>query len=409
MNPFKNFIEEFVKLLNKAKNYSLSEDAIANSKIAPKNISNGQKVLIFSPHPDDECIIGALPLRLLKSGMQIINVAVTLGSNKARQTERLAELQNACNFIGFDLQLVAQDGFTGVNLKTRAENPAEWESMVNIIAAFIEKEQPKCIFVPHEHDVHPTHIGTHLLVKDALKQLPKNLGALPTNIYIIETEYWQQISKPNLLVESSISDVVDLVTALSFHKGEVARNPYHILLPALMADNVRRGSELVLGPGKKALNINFATLYNIKHWKNNSFNQMFKDGKIILSCDNAVPLFLEELIQSKIYRRSMKLNFIFVFFILINCAPVLSSQEIAIEKIKTVALNKTKSCISYYAEIIDPKGWLTCIKYTSGPLANEIYCWLTTYEMRERVDSGLQAKLDSKYYYILEDKYKSNQ
>ena len=34
--------------------------------------------LILSPHPDDECIIGGLPLRLMKEGgIRIINVAIT--------------------------------------------------------------------------------------------------------------------------------------------------------------------------------------------------------------------------------------------------------------------------------------------------------------------------------------------
>jgi LmbE family N-acetylglucosaminyl deacetylase len=37
--------------------------------------------LIFSPHPDDECIIGGLALRLLREAKwNVINVAVTLGS-----------------------------------------------------------------------------------------------------------------------------------------------------------------------------------------------------------------------------------------------------------------------------------------------------------------------------------------
>ena len=51
------------------------------------------RTLIFSPHPDDEVIIGALPLRLLRElKMNVINVAVTQGSHKARQPERWKEL-----------------------------------------------------------------------------------------------------------------------------------------------------------------------------------------------------------------------------------------------------------------------------------------------------------------------------
>ena len=53
--------------------------------IRPTLPQHAPKALIFSPHPDDECIIGGLGLRLLKeSGVNVINVAVTQGSNHHR-------------------------------------------------------------------------------------------------------------------------------------------------------------------------------------------------------------------------------------------------------------------------------------------------------------------------------------
>ena len=67
--------------------------------------------LIMSPHPDDECIMGGLPLRLMReTGFRIVNVAITLGSNMDRRTERLCELERACNWIGFELQQMGDQG-----------------------------------------------------------------------------------------------------------------------------------------------------------------------------------------------------------------------------------------------------------------------------------------------------------
>ena len=51
------------------------------------------------------------------------------------------------------------------------------------------------------------------------------------------------MESPNLMVEISASELGDLITALTFHVGEVKRNPYHLSLPAWMMDNVRRGGE----------------------------------------------------------------------------------------------------------------------------------------------------------------------
>ena len=63
------------------------------------------------------------------------------------------------------------------------------------------------------------------------------------------TEYWSTLSEANLLVETSAADTARLVRALACHVGEVARNPYHLRLPAWLADSVRSGVELVLGAG----------------------------------------------------------------------------------------------------------------------------------------------------------------
>jgi hypothetical protein len=54
------------------------------------------------------------------------------------------------------------------------------------------------------------------------------------------------------MIEVWAADVADLVAALSLHAGEVARNAFHLRLPAWMMDNVRRGAELVGGQGGTA-------------------------------------------------------------------------------------------------------------------------------------------------------------
>ncbi len=81
---------------------------------------------------------------------------------------------------------------------------------------------------------------------------------------MVETEFWGAMSAPNLMVESSVEDVADLVAAISFHAGEVQRNPYHLRMPAWMQDNVRRGGEIVGGQGDAAPDFAFATLYGVR-------------------------------------------------------------------------------------------------------------------------------------------------
>lgn len=284
MNPYYKFVTDFAHLINAGQSLPLGNIPAHNKK---KSTPTAPAALIFSPHPDDECIIGGLALRLLREDeMRVINVAVTQGSNKERQLARLQELKNACHWIGFELEQTAPNGLEKINLKTRANDSTHWNSCMKIIAATLAKYQPRAIFVPHEADWNSTHIGTHFLVMDALKSLPQNFETT-----IIETEFWGQMASPNLMVESSIDDVADLLAALSFHVEEVRRNPYHLRMPAWLQDNVRRGAELVGGQGGAAPDFTFATLYRARRWKNGRTEDFFSGGKQIGMKENLGHIF----------------------------------------------------------------------------------------------------------------------
>jgi hypothetical protein len=97
------------------------------------------------------------------------------------------------------------------------------------------------------------------LVEKALK-----LAKLPKPPYRVQTEYWHPLAQPNLLVECPPDLLALLVAALCCHQGEIARNPYHLTLPAWMADNVRRGAERVSGPGQPAPTFKFGSLYRVE-------------------------------------------------------------------------------------------------------------------------------------------------
>jgi LmbE family N-acetylglucosaminyl deacetylase len=293
VSPFQKFVSKYARLFESGKKIPPP-----HFKTFPRNISrDAPHVLIFSPHPDDECIVGGLALRLLREvKWNVANVAVTLGGKKTRRAARLRELTNACDFLGFDL-IVA--GLENINLETQKKNRARWNAAVKIVAEILVGQKPRVIFLPHENDVHPTHVGTHFLVLDALKTLPKSF-----NCFVVETEFWGQMENPNLLVEIGVNQLAGLVGALSFHTGEVKRNPYHMRLPAWMMDNVRRGAELVGGPsprrsgfvraggqGGAAPDFVFGTIYRLQKWRGGKLQKIFKRGKFLSAKGNPAGLF----------------------------------------------------------------------------------------------------------------------
>src|SRR6266850_873324 len=280
MNPYQKFVSRFTEAIQEAKSFPLGGFAPApKSSLAP----NAPKALFFSPHPDDECISGGIALRLLREAhMNVINVAVTQGSKKERQAERLHELKGACNYIGFGLVTTGPNGLDGINPRTRAKDPGHWWPNVGVILGILQQHRPSVIMFPHEHDWNSTHIGTYFLVMDALKEMPADFEP-----FLVETEFWGQMTDPNLMVEISPQDLTDMICALTFHVGEVQRNPYHLLLPAWMLDNVRRGAELVGGQGAAAPDFTFAALNRLRRWRGGKVEKILDGGKL-LSCDTNI-------------------------------------------------------------------------------------------------------------------------
>jgi LmbE family N-acetylglucosaminyl deacetylase len=282
MNPFQKFVSEHAQLFQSGKKLPLGrpQKFPRHRKVS----NNVPTALIFSPHPDDECIVGGFALRLLREAKwNVINVAVTLGGKGQRRVQRLRELQNACGFLGFGLVSL---GLEKINPITRQKNRGRWMAAVGQIKDVLKANKPRVIFFPHECDGHSTHVGVHFLVLDALKKMPRNFKC-----FAVETEFWGQMTDPNLLVESGVEDVGDLVAALACHVGEMRRNSYHARLPAWMLDNVRRGAELVGEQGGAAPDFTFATIYRLRKWAHGRLTNALRRGKFLSRSENPADLF----------------------------------------------------------------------------------------------------------------------
>ena len=89
-NPYQALVEGFSRLLSEGERLSPAGLTPPTRRLTR---ADAPSALIFAPHPDDEVIIGGLPLRLLREQrLKVINVAVTLGSRQERQAERWQEV-----------------------------------------------------------------------------------------------------------------------------------------------------------------------------------------------------------------------------------------------------------------------------------------------------------------------------
>jgi len=222
--------------------------------------------LFLAPHPDDECITGLLPLRLQEEcGFQIWVLPVTWGSRIERQAARKKELKAACAELGFQMrQLNSLMGSA---------------TCVRELSVLMDTLSPSVIFMPHAKDGHPTHRETHRLGVAAMD------AAHQRRFHVVETEYWHPLVRPNLMVAASEEQLGRLCRALACHVGEVARNDYAARLPAWMIDNVRRGTELIGGPGVQAPSIPYATLYRGRQRSAGRWRPEFQGARIVESSE----------------------------------------------------------------------------------------------------------------------------
>lgn len=270
-NPYRELLESTATMLNAGKEWPLGGFPFPEH---PPVAADAPEVLLLSPHPDDECIVGGLALRLMREkGFRVVNAAITLGRIPERRAGRWEELTNACRYLGFELLGLQEGGLERVNPTTRAEDPTHWEGLVGQMTRLLETRRPRVILFPHASDQNTGHMGVQRLVEDALIRLDSDFV-----VDAAETEFWSPMRAPNLLLEIGIEDATSLLTALSFHVGEVQRNPYHLRTTAWWVDNVRRGGEIVGVQGGTPPDFAFGVNYRWRRWEQGAWRNHWDQG-----------------------------------------------------------------------------------------------------------------------------------
>jgi N-acetylglucosamine malate deacetylase 1 len=260
------FVESLVAAFKCACGVPLGPENYSISVAKPKR--HGRRrltVLICSPHPDDEALVGGFALRALQeSNARVVNCAITLGADRKRKQERLRELRASCAVLGFELKIAGWPrilGLENVEPQVAKSDPQRWRLNQALLKSVFEYAKPDVVLMPHAGDFHRTHKATHQLAVEVAAEYSRRTHG--KGLLLLETEYWHPMEKPNLMVGITSADVAALIMAIAEHGGEVRRNPYHLRHPARMMDNVRRGSEVIKGEGASAEGFMFAELYRV--------------------------------------------------------------------------------------------------------------------------------------------------
>ena len=87
------------------------------------------------------------------------------------------------------------------------------------------------------------------------------------------------------------TDVADLVAAITFHVGEVARNPYHVLLPAGCQTTYAAAASLSEDSAAPSPDYDFATLYRLRRWNGSALEPVLAAGRLVPAGDDLAFVF----------------------------------------------------------------------------------------------------------------------
>lgn len=193
---------------------------------ASLNISDGSKILIVAPHPDDETIGCGGVLALY--GAQCDVLLLTDGRLGKPEGQNYTEQQTA-DMRHKEFENVMR--FFGVNRWWELRIPDQQFSYYSDAISNVDLRIYDYIFVPNRNERHPDHKAAYAAMKKLYKkQRAKGL--------LMEYEVWSPIIEANIFLD--ISKVMNIKTeGLLKYKTQIASIDYDVLARGL---NMYRGA-----------------------------------------------------------------------------------------------------------------------------------------------------------------------
>lgn len=151
--------------------------------------ANGQRVLVFSPHPDDETIgIGGYIAQSIRNGADVRIVLVTNGNYRHQEAIRYAEFKKATGILGVPETSLVFLNFSDHSLRTINQTVLE-----AVLRIQIDQFHPDITIYPHPKDYNPDHAAIGKAVTAILESGQYNVTAYE---YLVHYELiWPQPRK----------------------------------------------------------------------------------------------------------------------------------------------------------------------------------------------------------------------
>ena len=209
-----------------------------------------KKILILSPHADDEVLgCGGVISKYSKEGHNI-NVLILTNANKGAP-----EIYSAKEINDIRKESKLANDFIGTkrlffeNLPALNLNQYPIYKIYNIINKYISNIQPEVIFIPSSNDIHEDHKIIFKAAKVSTRINKKsNLKKILSYEVLSETEWNEneQSFSPNYFVRLNKSDINNKIKAFLKYKSQVKKFPHPRSKEAILNLSRIRGSQVFM-------------------------------------------------------------------------------------------------------------------------------------------------------------------
>lgn len=217
----------------------------------PKN----KKIVIFSPHPDDDVIgVGGTIQKLRENFNKIWSVYITNGvSNRKsikrdisineKQNIRINEAKESSEILNIEPVFLNLDYFNGLEYNSKN---------INKIQSLIVELEPEIIILPNKYELHPTHQISTRLILDSIKFIES--GKIKELWFY---EITSTLKAPNKIITFDEEIMSKKIKSICAHKSQIERKRY---------DLATKGLNIFRGINSNAINKNeFGTFGDIQY------------------------------------------------------------------------------------------------------------------------------------------------
>ncbi len=205
-----------------------------------------KKILIISPHPDDEALwSGGLIMKAKKEGANVFVLYVATGKSRqlrhvTRDTlvkDRMLEVEEASKYGGFAFEI----GFT--DIQTRLDTLAQ-KDLIECFEDKIHDFKPDVVVIPRQDSYNQDHRAIATAAITAMRPIPPDIRHQAKLILEAgEVTSWPSAFNPNLYID--ISDLMEKKLELYHcHATQVVYEPYYRSDENLKRLAGLRGSEI---------------------------------------------------------------------------------------------------------------------------------------------------------------------